>query len=181
MGPPSLLLFRRAARLGAVLCAIVVVVGAWVRLTDAGLGCPDWPGCYGHVHPATVVARVADANAAYAARPFNYQKALHEMVHRYVAGALVLVVIALAALSWRNRRDPLQPRVLPWILLGVICAQAALGAFTVTLLLKPLVVTLHLAGGLTTLALLWWLSLVPERRDVKAAERPVRRLGVVAA
>ena len=181
MGPPSLLWFRRAARLGAALCAIVVVVGAWVRLTDAGLGCPDWPGCYGHVHPAAVGERVLDANAAYPARPFNYQKALHEMVHRYIATALGLVIIALALLSWRNRRDPQQPRVLPWLLVGVVCAQGALGAFTVTLLLKPLVVTLHLAGGLTTLALLWWLSLTPERRDVKAAERPVRRLAVVAA
>jgi cytochrome c oxidase assembly protein subunit 15 len=181
MGPPSLLLFRNAARLGAVLCAIVVVVGAWVRLTDAGLGCPDWPGCYGHVHPAAVVERVADANAAYPTRPFDYQKALHEMVHRYVATALGLVIIALAGLSWRNRSDPQQPRVLPWVLVGVVCAQGALGAFTVTLLLKPLVVTLHLVGGLTTLSLLWWLSLPPERRDVKAAERPVRRLAVVAA
>ena len=180
MESPSLLLFRRAARLGAVLCAIVVVVGAWVRLTDAGLGCPDWPGCYGHVHPAAVVASVADANAAYPSRPFNYQKALHEMVHRYIATTLGLVIIALAVLSWRNRRDPLQPRVLPWLLLGVVCAQGALGAFTVTLLLKPLVVTLHLVGGLTTLSLLWWLALAPERRDVKAAERPVRRLAVVA-
>ena len=174
-------MFRRAARLGAVLCAIVVVVGAWVRLTDAGLGCPDWPGCYGHVHPAAVAERVAAANAAYPARPFNYQKALHEMVHRYIATALGLVIIALAALSWRNRREPQQPRVLPWVLLGVVCAQGALGAFTVTLLLKPLFVTLHLAGGLTTLSLLWWLSLAPERRDLKAAERPVRRLGLVAA
>jgi heme a synthase len=181
MGPPSLLLFRNAARLGAVLAAIVVVVGAWVRLTDAGLGCPDWPGCYGHIHPAAVVERIADANAAYPDRPFNYQKALHEMVHRYIATALGLVIIGLALLSWRNRRDPQQPRVLPWVLLGVVCAQGALGAFTVTLLLKPLFVTLHLIGGLTTLALLWWLSLAPERRDVKAAERPVRRLAVVAA
>jgi cytochrome c oxidase assembly protein subunit 15 len=103
------------------------------------------------------------------------------MVHRYIATALGLVIIALALLSWRNRRDPQQPRVLPWVLLGVVCAQGALGAFTVTLLLKPLFVTLHLVGGLTTLALLFWLSLTPERRDVKAAERPVRRLAVVAA
>lgn len=172
--------FRGAARLGAVLALIVVVVGAWVRLTDAGLGCPDWPGCYGHVHPAQVEGSIASASAAYPARPFNYQKALHEMVHRYIAGALLLVVVGLAAFAFWNRRDPAQPRVLPFVALGVVLLQAALGAFTVTLLVVPLVVTLHLVGGLTTLTLLWWLSLAPARRDVKAAERPVRRLALAA-
>ena len=172
--------FRRAARLGAVLALIVVVVGAWVRLTNAGLGCPDWPGCYGHVHPAQIQDGAASANAAYAARPFNYQKALHEMVHRYIAGALLLVVLGLAVFALRNRRDPAQPRILPVVALAVVLLQAALGAFTVTLLVVPLVVTLHLVGGLTTLTLLWWLSIAPERRDVKAAERPVRRLALAA-
>ena len=172
--------FRRAARLGAVLALIVVVVGARVRLTDAGRGCPDWPGCYGHVHPAQVEGSLASASAAYPARPFNYQKALHEMVHRYIAGALLLVVVGLAAFAFWNRRDPTQPRVLPFVALGVVLLQAALGAFTVTLLVVPLVVTLHLVGGLTTLTLLWWLSLAPARRDVKAAERPVRRLALAA-
>ena len=172
--------FRRVALIGAVLAAIVVVLGAWVRLTNAGLGCPDWPGCYGHVHPAEIVGRVAEANAAFPSRPFEYHKALHEMVHRYAVGGLSLVVLGLAALAVVNRRDPAQPRVLPWILVGVLFIQAALGAFTVTKLLQPLIVTSHLAGGMTTLALLWWLALPPERRDVKAAERPVRRLALVA-
>ena len=172
--------FRRAALCGALLAAVVVVVGAWVRLTDAGLGCPDWPGCYGHVHPSALLGQVGAANAAYPARPFDYQKALHEMVHRYVAMTLVLLIIGLAVFAWWNRRDRQQPRLLPLVLLVVVCVQGALGAFTVTLLLKPLIVTLHLVGGLTTLALLWWLALAPERRDVKAAERPVRRLAVVA-
>jgi heme a synthase len=170
--------FRRAARLGALFALIVVVVGAWVRLTDAGLGCPDWPGCYGHVHPAQVAA--ADATGAYASRPFEYQKAMHEMVHRYIAGALGLVILGLAVFSVWNRRDPAQPRLLPLVLVGVVGLQAALGAFTVTMLLKPLIVTLHLVGGLTTMSLLWWLSLAPARRDVKAAERPVRRLAIAA-
>jgi cytochrome c oxidase assembly protein subunit 15 len=175
-----LLWFRRAARVGAVLAAIVVVVGAWVRLTDAGLGCPDWPGCYGHLHPAELTGRVGEINAAYPSRPFEYQKALHEMVHRYIATALGVVIIGLAVFAFTNRRDPSQPRLLPWVLLGVVCLQGALGAFTVTWLLKPLIVTLHLVGGLTTLSILWWLSLAPERRDVKAAERPVRRLALAA-
>ncbi|MBS0395768.1 MAG: COX15/CtaA family protein [Proteobacteria bacterium] len=172
--------FRRAARVGALLAAIVVVVGAWVRLTDAGLGCPDWPGCYGHVHPAQVRESLASATAAYPSRPFDYQKAMHEMVHRYIASALGLVIVGLAVFALLNRRDPRQPRVLPLVALGVVCVQGALGAFTVTLLVQPLIVTLHLLGGLTTMSVLWWLSLAPARRDVKAAERPARRLAVAA-
>ncbi|HEU0223903.1 MAG TPA: COX15/CtaA family protein [Steroidobacteraceae bacterium] len=181
MGTPGLLWFRRAALAATVLCAIVVVVGAWVRLTNAGLGCPDWPGCYGHVHPSQLVDRVSEINAENPDRPFDYQKALNEMVHRYIVGALGLLVLALAAMSVWNRRDPAQPRVLPWLLLGLLVFQALLGMWTVTLLLKPLIVTLHLLGGLATLGLLWWLALPPERRELKAAERPVRRLAIVAA
>ncbi len=177
---PRLKWFRRLATLAAVLCAIVVVVGAWVRLTNAGLGCPDWPGCYGQVHPAQVVERVGEVNAAYPDRPFEYQKALNEMVHRYIVGALGLVILGLAAFSFWNRRDPAQPRILPWVVVALVILQAALGMWTVTLLLKPLIVTLHLLGGLSTLSLLWWLALQPERRDLKAAERPVRRLAIAA-
>ena len=181
MGTPGLVWFRRAALAATVLCAIVVVVGAWVRLTNAGLGCPDWPGCYGHVLPSQLIDRVEEINAENPDRPFDYQKALNEMVHRYIVGALGLLVLALAAISVWNRRDPAQPRVLPWVLLALLVFQALLGMWTVTLLLKPLIVTLHLLGGLSTLALLWWLALPPERRELKAAERPVRRLAVVAA
>ena len=172
--------FRWVARVATVLCAVVVVVGAWVRLTDAGLGCPDWPGCYGHVHPAQLVDRVEQVNEAWPDRPFDYTKALNEMVHRYIATSLGLMIIGLALISVWNRRDPAQPRVLPWVLLATVILQGLLGMWTVTLLLKPLVVTLHLLGGLATLSLLWWLSLVPERREIKAAERRVRRFAVVA-
>jgi cytochrome c oxidase assembly protein subunit 15 len=179
-GNRGLVWFRRVAATAAVLCAIVVVVGAWVRLTNAGLGCPDWPGCYGQLHPGQVVERAAEINAANPGRPFNYQKALNEMLHRYIVGALGLLVLALAALSVMNRRDPAQPRVLPWVIVVLLVLQALLGMWTVTLLLKPLIVTLHLLGGLATLALLWWLALPPERRELKAAERPVRRLAIGA-
>ncbi len=176
----GLIWFRRAALLAALLCAVVVVVGAWVRLTNAGLGCPDWPGCYGQIHPAQVVDQVAEINADNPARPFDYQKALNEMVHRYIVGALGILVLGLAVLSVWNRRDPGQPRVLPWLLVVLLVMQALLGMWTVTLLLKPLIVTLHLLGGLATLALLWWLALAPQRRELKAAERPVRRLAIAA-
>jgi cytochrome c oxidase assembly protein subunit 15 len=174
----SMLWFRRAALAATLLCAIVVVVGAWVRLTNAGLGCPDWPGCYGHMHPAQAAERVTEINAANPDRPFDYQKAVNEMVHRYIVGGLGLLVISLALLSVMNRRDPAQPRVLPWILVALLVVQALLGMWTVTLLLKPLIVTLHLLGGLLTLALLWWLALPPARRELKAAERPMRRLAI---
>jgi cytochrome c oxidase assembly protein subunit 15 len=173
-----LLWFRRAALAATVLCTIVVVVGAWVRLTNAGLGCPDWPGCYGHVHPAQAVERAAEINAAQPDRPFDYQKAVNEMVHRYIVGALGLLVLGLVALSVSNRRDPAQPRVLPWVLAALLVVQALLGMWTVTLLLKPLIVTLHLLGGLLTLALLWWLALPPARRELKAAERGLRKLAI---
>ena len=170
--------FRRAALAATLLCAIVVVVGAWVRLTNAGLGCPDWPGCYGHAHPAQAAERAAEINAANPDRPFDYQKAINEMVHRYIVGGLGLLVIGLVLLSVMNRRDPAQPRVLPWVLLTLLVVQALLGMWTVTLLLKPLVVTLHLLGGLLTLALLWWLALPPARRDLKPAERPLRQFAI---
>ena len=170
--------FRRAALAATLLCAIVVVVGAWVRLTNAGLGCPDWPGCYGHVHPAQAAERAAEINAASPDRPFDYQKAINEMVHRYIVGGLGILVIGLAVMSVMNRRDPAQPRVLPWLLLALLVLQALLGMWTVTLLLKPLIVTLHLLGGLLTLALLWWLALPPARRELKAAERGLRRLAM---
>jgi cytochrome c oxidase assembly protein subunit 15 len=174
-----LALFRHAARVAAVLAAIVVVVGAWVRLTDAGLGCPDWPGCYGHVHPAGVAEHLPAATAAYPSSPFDYQKALHEMVHRYIASTLGLLIIGLCVLAVRNRREPGQPRILPFALLTIVCLQGALGAFTVTLLLKPLIVTLHLVGGLTTLSILWWLSLEPRHTALTMAERPVRALALL--
>ena len=176
-----LVLFRRIARVAAVLAAIVVIVGAWVRLTDAGLGCPDWPGCYGHVHPAGVAEHLSDVRAAYPDRPFDYQKALHEMVHRYIASTLGLLIIGLGVISIRNRHDPFQPRILPLLLLAVVCLQGALGAFTVTLLLKPMIVTLHLAGGLTTLSILWWLSLTPRRSALAPSERSLRGLSLLAA
>ena len=100
------------------------------------------------------------------------------MVHRYIVGALGLLVIGLAVFSVLNRRDPAQPRVMPWLLVALLVVQALLGMWTVTLLLKPLIVTLHLLGGLSTLALLAWLALPPARRELKASERPIRRLAI---
>jgi cytochrome c oxidase assembly protein subunit 15 len=159
---PRYRFFRRLALAGVVLAFCVVVLGAWVRLSNAGLGCPDWPGCYGHLTADDAAQNVDAVNQAFPQRPFTYHKAIKEMVHRYFAGGLVLVILTLAALAIFNRRDPQQPVGLPIALVGLVFLQALLGMWTVTLLLKPLIVVLHLLGGLTTLALLGWLALAPQ-------------------
>ena len=161
-----LLWFRRLALAGAALAATVVVLGAWVRLTDAGLGCPDWPGCYGHFYPQ------AD---------HNFSKAIHEMIHRYFASTLGMVIIGLLAFAVWNRKSRGQPLAAVALLFVLVCAQGALGALTVTLLLKPLIVTAHLLGGLSTLGVLWWLSLNPERRDLSPGESALRKFAIAAA
>lgn len=151
-------MFRLLARIAAALCLMVVVLGAWVRLTDAGLGCPDWPGCYGQM----VVPGNPDATAVYPDRPLDSGKAWREMIHRYAAGTLGLLILALAILALASRRrHPQQPVALPVFLLGLVAFQAVLGMWTVTLLLKPLVVTAHLLGGMSTLAILFWLARKP--------------------
>ena len=163
-------IFRKLSLAAACLAALVVVLGAWVRLTDAGLGCPDWPGCYGHFHPQQAVAEAAQIQAQYPSREFNYAKALHEMIHRYFATGLGLLIVSLLFAAVWNRKDPRQPLLPVVVLFAVVCLQGSLGAFTVTLLLKPLIVTAHLLGGLTTLGLLVWLARQPERRTLSAAE-----------
>ncbi len=146
--------------LAALLLAFgVVALGAYVRLSDAGLGCPDWPGCYGKLTPHNAVAAI---NAELAVRPdgpVSHAKAWKEMVHRYFAGTLGLLVLAIAVLAWRNRRETQRSIGLPLLLLGLIIFQALLGMWTVTQLLKPLIVSSHLLGGMATLALLLWLWL----------------------
>jgi cytochrome c oxidase assembly protein subunit 15 len=150
--------FLGISRLGLVLGFLVVTVGAWVRLTDAGLGCPDWPGCYGQwVVPGSPTEQ-AEALVTFPERPLNVGKAWREMVHRYLATGLGLLCMALAGIAWMNRRDATQPTRLPFVLFGVVVFQGILGMWTVTLLLKPVIVMAHLLGGLTTLGLLFWLG-----------------------
>jgi heme a synthase len=174
----NLTLFRRLCLVATLVALCVIVLGAWVRLSHAGLGCPDWPGCYGHLTVGQALENVEHANAAYPDRPLETDKALKEMIHRYLASGLGLLIIAIAAVAWTNRRDPAQPMRLPGFLVALVVFQGILGMWTVTLLLKPLVVTAHLLGGLSTMALLWWLALTPDRTTRPAGERNLRRLAV---
>jgi heme a synthase len=146
----------RLAFAALALTFVVVVVGAYVRLSDAGLGCPDWPLCYGLPIP--------DAG--------EDARAWKEMAHRWLAGTLGLLLFALLLVAWRTR----QSRALASALAALVVFQAALGMWTVTMLLKPVVVTAHLLGGMTLLALLVWLCLerlhhaaAPEGRALRGA------------
>ncbi len=151
--------FTRLSYLATLLAFIVIVLGAFVRLTDAGLGCPDWPGCYGQIKPPETTQEVASAQQSYPELEIDSHKAWHEMIHRYLASALGLLIIGMAFLAWRNRHDLGQPLWLPMLLVLLVCFQGALGMWTVTLLLRPAIVTLHLITGMATLALLCWTAL----------------------
>ena len=157
---PEVAWIRRLALLSLVLCLVVVVLGGYTRLSDSGLGCPDWPGCFGHIAPT--------GNAEHYATPLDVRKAWVEMVHRYLASTLGLLIVVIAALAIRARRERGVNLGLSLCLLVLVVFQGILGMLTVTWLLKPLIVTGHLLGGLTTLALLLWMWL-----SMRATERAV--------
>lgn len=146
------------ARFAVGFTFVVVVVGAFVRLNDAGLGCPDWPGCYGDLTPASARHAIAQEEAAQPSGPVTMAKAWKEMFHRYIAGLLGATLVALAIVAWRARRGWQRSPWLATAVVGVVVLQGAFGAWTVTLLLKPAIVTGHLIGGLLTLSLLVWLA-----------------------
>lgn len=133
----------------------LVLFGAFTRLTDSGLGCPDWPGCYGAASPIGAHADIAAAQAAMPTGPVTFSKAWIEMIHRYLATAVGALILVMAVVSLiERRRDPATPVLWPWVSLVWVCLQGAFGALTVTMKLFPAIVTLHLLGGLTLLALL---------------------------
>jgi cytochrome c oxidase assembly protein subunit 15 len=174
--------YRRLLAAAILFAFCVVGLGAYVRLSDAGLGCPDWPGCYGHLvgvpdepHEHAAAAR------AFPEQPVETGKAWKEMVHRYFAGTLGLLVLALTVLAWRRRSELGQSPLLPSLLLGITALQALLGMWTVTLLLKPVIVTAHLLGGMTTLSLLIWLWLRQSRTEAEPRPGPTLRIAGLAA
>jgi cytochrome c oxidase assembly protein subunit 15 len=142
--------------LATALALVVIVLGAYTRLSDAGLGCPDWPGCYGHIGVPDSEEEVLVANGAFPDRPVEAAKAWKEMIHRYAAGALGLVILTIFLQAVTIHRGD---RAFASGLLALVVFQALLGMWTVTLLVKPLIVSAHLIGGLATLSLLWLLVL----------------------
>ncbi len=151
-------LFKRLSLLGTILALCVVVLGAYVRLSDAGLGCPDWPGCYGALSVPQSETAIQKAQEIYPNSLIETGKAWKEMAHRYLAGTLGLVVLAVFGLAWHARQTIKVSPLLPAALLLIISFQAMLGMWTVTMLLKPVIVSAHLIGGMTTLALLTWIA-----------------------
>ncbi|MFK3799800.1 heme A synthase [Pseudomonas sp. NPDC088444] len=148
----------RLALCATLLALVVVLLGAYTRLTHAGLGCPDWPGCYGFISVPKTEAQLAHAQLHYPDSPVIEHKGRNEMVHRYFAGGLALIIMMLGVQAWHRRHIAEQPVALPLLLVGVVFAQAAFGMWTVTLKLWPQVVTAHLLGGITTLSLLFLLT-----------------------
>ncbi|MEX3956528.1 heme A synthase [Trinickia sp. EG282A] len=153
--------FRKLVWMTTFLTLDLVMFGGFTRLTDSGLGCPDWPGCYGTASPFVAHAQIAAAHAALPSGPVSMTKAWIEMIHRYFAMAIGVLIIAQTAIAWRARFKRLPLHVSPWwptALLMLIGVQGAFGAWTVTMKLQPIIVTTHLLLGLALLGTLGWLA-----------------------
>jgi heme a synthase len=144
------------------------VLGAYVRLSAAGLSCPDWPGCYGHFSPAG--ASVSDTG-------IEVGKAWKEMVHRYLAATLGILLVAIAALALQQQNPRVVSLTYAWGLVALVVTQGIFGMLTVTRSLEPAIVTTHLLFGLTTLSLLWWLALTIRGRRTGAWKSGTPMLG----
>ena len=149
--------YRKLIAVTTATTFILIILGAFVRLSDAGLGCPDWPGCYGNLMPHQSASEIKQAESAMPTGPVTMAKAWKEMVHRYLAMVVGAMIAAILFAAWRNRKIFAQSPLLPIVIGAAVIFQAALGAWTVTMLLKPAIVTSHLLGGVTILALLAWL------------------------
>ena len=148
-------LFSRYSLLVTLFALVVIVLGAFVRLSDAGLGCPDWPGCYGLIDVPQTNQEIQLAEQSFPQRPVETGKAWKEMFHRYFAGTLGILIVIMAVLAFRtNFENKFVPR-LSLSLVGLVVFQALLGMWTVTLQVKPAIVTLHLLFGMATVSLLW--------------------------
>lgn len=155
--------YRKLVWVTAFLTFDLIMFGAFTRLTDSGLGCPDWPGCYGHANPLQAHESISAAEAAMPHGPVSVIKAWIEMIHRYLAMGVGVLIISSMAIAWRGwlksaRRDDKFAPWLPTFLFGFVCLQGAFGAWTVTLKLQPVIVTTHLLLGVGLLMLLAWLG-----------------------
>ena len=159
-----------------LLALVVVTLGAYTRLTHAGLGCPDWPTCYGLIDVPETAEQIALAEKAYPQSQVEPSKAWNEMIHRYFAGTLGLLILAIACLSFKNRAQG-TPLRLPFLILIIVIFQAALGMWTVTMKLMPIVVMGHLLGGFTTLSLLFLLYLRLNPHRINRSDFSIKKYG----
>jgi cytochrome c oxidase assembly protein subunit 15 len=183
--------YRKLVWVMAFLTFDLIVFGGFTRLTDSGLGCPDWPGCYGAANPFIAHEQIAAAEALMPTGPVTKVKAWIEMIHRYLAmgiGVLIMALMFQSIRQWRKTHQQAFAPALPVALFLFVCVQGAFGAWTVTLKLQPAIVTIHLLLGMGLLAMLVWLGgredflLKPPApsRDLKAL-RALRTLALVAA
>lgn len=166
--------YRKLVWVTAFLTFDLIMFGAFTRLTDSGLGCPDWPGCYGHANPVQAHEHIRAAEAAMPDGPVTVMKAWIEMIHRYLAMGVGVLIIAIMTISWHlwlrsKRRNDTYAPWLPTFLFIFVCVQGAFGAWTVTLKLQPVIVTIHLLLGMGLLMLLAWLG---TRQNVHAPVGP---------
>jgi cytochrome c oxidase assembly protein subunit 15 len=183
--------YRKLVWIIAFLTFDLIVFGGFTRLTDSGLGCPDWPGCYGLANPFLAHEHIAAAEAAMPTGPVTVVKAWIEMIHRYLAmgiGVLIITLMVKAWMQWRRSHNRAFAPVMPTLLFGFVCLQGAFGAWTVTMKLQPIIVTIHLLLGMLLLAMLVWLGgrednvvKPPPREGDRAGLLQVRRLAIASA
>lgn len=173
--------FRKLAWVTAFLTLDLIMFGSFTRLTDSGLGCPDWPGCYGHSNPLTAGEQIRAAETALPSGPVTMTKAWIEMAHRYFAMGVGVLIVILTVHAWRGGADG---RRSPWLATAAlvwVIVQGAFGALTVTMRLQPAIVTVHLLGGVGLLGLLTWLALRQGRQPpIAEGAHRLRPLAAIA-
>lgn len=175
--------YRKLAWTIAFLTFDLIVFGAFTRLTDSGLGCPDWPGCYGAANPFLAHAQITAAEALLPSGPVTVVKAWIEMIHRYLAmgiGVLITALMLTAWIQWRKQRNRAFDPVIPTALFFAVCVQGAFGALTVTMKLQPVIVTIHLLLGMGLLALIVWLGMQASHGAARPQPQPLDALRVLA-
>ncbi|WP_413734469.1 COX15/CtaA family protein [Shewanella sp. BJSY2023SW005] len=161
-----------------LICTLtVILLGAYTRLSDAGLGCPDWPGCYGHIKVPSQAHELAHVERHFPGQEIEPKKAWLEMIHRYVAGSLGILVLLILIQSWRGSAAP---KTLPGLIAALIVFQALLGMWTVTMKLMPVVVMSHLLGGFTLFSLLLLLYLRLRPLQIPDGDPKARTLAPLA-
>jgi cytochrome c oxidase assembly protein subunit 15 len=180
--------YRKLVWVSVFLTFDLIVFGAFTRLTDSGLGCPDWPGCYGAANPFLAHEQIVAAEALMPTGPVTVVKAWIEMIHRYLAMTIGVLIVAMMAQSWYQWRKTKRVEYAPWLptaLFFFVCLQGAFGAWTVTLKLQPVIVTIHLLLGMGLLSLLVWYGgrqnhLHAPRELVSAAPPAMRNIRILA-